>query len=118
MVIVNSDDFTSNALADFGVEVSRTPVTTTFTGNGDEVQTDGTHADITVVLHVRQPQYEQLETGQMQRKDGYVMTAPTQTINKNDKITYNGNTYRVLSVLPRGPTGSIVFYKYCEITLI
>lgn len=116
--IVSSDDFTNSALADNGVEISRKPVITTYTGNGDEVITDGTPENITVILHTRQPNYIQTESGQQLRVDGYIMTSPTQTINKNDEITYDSKTYRVISVNTRGPSGDVVIYKYCEITRI
>jgi hypothetical protein len=118
MAIPESTDFTDNALLDNGVVVSRTPITVSLTGNGDEVKTEGTPENITVIFHKRKPFYSQLESGQQQTIDGYIMTGPSQTINKNDKITYNGSNYRILNVIPRGPSGDVVFYKYCDVTLI
>lgn len=118
MVIYRNTDFVNTSLRDWGVSVVRTPVTTTFTGNGDEIRTSGTNETITVVLHKNKPDYSQLEEGLFQKVTGYVMTAPTQTINRNDIITYNNVSYRILSVTPRGPAGDILIYKYCEIESI
>ena len=46
------------------------------------------------------------------------MTAPTQTINKGDKITYQGEIYRIWSIVVRGPSGGLAFYKYADMTKI
>lgn len=116
--IIQSNSFTSSALSQNGVTVSRTPVTVTFTGNGDEIQTDGTSEDITTIFHLNRPSYDQTDDGLIKTQDGYIMTGPSQTINKNDKITFDGETYRILSVIVRGPSGSTAFYKYAKITLI
>ena len=118
MVVARSDDFVNNALRDFGVTVSRTPVTTTQTSNGDEVQSDGTPANITAVFHKKKPSYEQTEEGLMKIENGYVMVAPTQALNKNDKITYQGETWRCLNPVTRGPAGSVELYTYCDLELI
>lgn len=117
--IIQADSFTKSALAQNGITVSRTPVTISFTGNGDEIQTDETPENIFVIFHLKHPTYEQTDDGLMKTQEGYIMTGPTQTINKNDKITFNGETYRIrMDPVVRGPSGSTAFYKYAEITLI
>ncbi len=116
--IVKSDDFTQNALAQNGVTVSRTPVTTTFSGNGDEVRADGTPENITAIFHKRIANYNQNAEGLVLTTTGYIMTAPTQSLNRNDKITYDGETYRVQVPITRGPNGDVALYTYAELELI
>lgn len=117
-IINETDDFTSNALADLGITVVRTPVTTSYTSNGDEVRTEGTDANITAVFHKRQPNYVQSEEGLIKQVTGYVMVGTSTTLNRNDIITYQSESYRVESVITRGPAGSVAMYKYAEILLI
>lgn len=116
--IIKSDNFTKTALLRNGITVSRTPITITYSGNGDEIRTEGTPENITVIFHRRQPNFTQNEEGLVETSSGYIMTGPTQTINRNDLITYSGETFRVTSVIIRGPSGSTAFYKYCEIEQI
>lgn len=118
MVINRSTDFVNTALRDWGVTVSRTPVTMAYTANGDEDPSDGTPANITAVFHKNKPTYNQTEEGLMTIQNGYVMVSPTQTLNKNDKITYQGETWRIIGVALRGPAGSVGVYKYADTELI
>ena len=117
-IINSATDFSSNALADLGVTVVRTPVTLTYTSNGDEIRTNGTNANITAVFHKRQPNYVQSEEGLIKQVTGYVMVGPSTTLNRGDIITYQSEGYRVENVITRGPAGSVSFYKYAEIILI
>ena len=117
-IINSSTDFSSNALADLGVTVVRTPVTLSYTSNGDEIRTNGTNANITAVFHKRQPNYIQTEEGLIKQVMGYVMVDSTTTLNRGDIITYQSEGYRVESVITRSPAGSIAMYKYAEIILI
>lgn len=116
--IVNSNDFVNSALADNQVTVTRIPVTKTFTGNGDEIRTDGTSESINVIFHRNLNNFDQKEEGLHQSSDGYIMTAPTQTINRDDKIVYCSETFRIKSVITRGPSGDTAIYKYATIELI
>ena len=118
MVIVTNTDFTSNALADLGVTIVRTPITKTYTGNGDEIRNSGTPENIIVIFHRRSISFEQKEEGLKKDIDGYIMTSPSQTINRDDLITYNNETFRVISVMERGPVSDVAIYKYCELQLI
>lgn len=118
MVVYRSTDFENTALRDWGVTVVRTPVTTSYTSNGDEIRTNGTNVDITAVFHKRQPNYIQGEEGLLKQVTGYVMVSTTTTLNRNDIITYESESYRVESVITRGPAGSVKMYKYAEIILI
>ena len=57
--IADSIDFTSNALADNSVTVTRTPVTKSLDPMGDEILTEGSTEDISVILHLRKPIFVQ-----------------------------------------------------------
>lgn len=118
MATINSaTDFTSNALADLGVVVVRTPVTLTYTSNGDEIRTNGTNTNMTAIFHKRQPNYIQSEEGLIKQVTGYVMVDSSTTLNRGDIITYQSESYRVESVITRSPAGNVPFYKYAEILL-
>lgn len=118
MVIVTSTDFTNNALNDLGVTVVRTPITKTYSGNGDEIRSSGTDENITAIIHKRKPEYIQTEQGLHLTTGGYIMISPSQTINRDDLITYDNEVFRVISVTERKPAGDVSIYKYCEIELI
>ena len=118
MAIFRNTDFENSALRDWGVSVTRTPIITTFTGNGDEIMTDGTSETITAILHKKKPDYSQNEEGLLNKTIGYIMVKPTQALNRNDKITYNGEVYRVLNPITRGPAGDSSIYIYSDLELI
>jgi len=118
MAINRAADFEDTVLKDWGVTVSRTPVTTTFTGNGNETRTNGTPANITAHIHLNKPDYSQNEEGLFNKVTGYIMVKGSETIFRNDILTYNSIKYRVTSVTARGPGGSVAIYKYCEIVQI
>jgi hypothetical protein len=61
MAINRAIDFDNTVLRDWGVTISRTPVTTTFTSNGDEIRTNGNPINITAHIHLNRPNYSQNE---------------------------------------------------------
>ena len=99
--IVDSTDFTANALSDNNVTVTRTSVTKVLLSSGTD----------------KPATYRNEKSGDVKEIDGYIMVGPTQTINKNDKITYNSIDYIVWDVVVRGPSGDVALYKYCPILL-
>ena len=113
--IVSSDDFTANALADKGVTVSRTPVTKTINTLGDELLTDGSPENISAIFNAKINKYTQTNLGLMQETTAYIEVGPSQAMVKDDKITYQSVTYRVLATITRGPSGSTGFYKFVEL---
>lgn len=110
---ITADDFDNNALADFGVTVSRTPRTKVQLTDGTESLVDGTPVNITAIIHVKPTQYNNDKSGDVISIDGYIEVSGTTTVNKNDLITYNGKDYIVDFVQPRRPAGDVVLYKYC-----
>jgi len=46
------------------------------------------------------------------------MVKGSETIFRNDILTYKSIKYRVISVTNRGPAGEVAIYKYCEIEQI
>lgn len=103
-------DFDSGPLADLGVTVSRTPVTTTTSNvGGQKNYSDGTPANITAVIQNITKGYFVDKAGETVKADAKLFVGSTQTINKHDKITYNSQTYRVDSVSPRIFQGTTQF---------
>lgn len=97
-----SADFISGPIADLGVSVTRTPVTTTINNiSGQKTYADGTPETITVVWNNPSPNYNLDKSGETKIADGIMYVQSTQTINKRDKITYNGNLYRVDKISER-----------------
>ena len=97
-----SADFIASALKDLAVTVTRTPVTTTISNiSGQKTYTDGTTEDISVVWNNPSTNYSLAEEGETKIADGIMFVQSTQTINKRDKILFNGNTYRVDTVSDR-----------------
>lgn len=112
---IESGDFINIPLSDIGVTVSRTPVTKTINFDGDETLTDGTPENITAVLHRRTTDWSAQNAGLLEGADGYIMVDPTQALNKNDKITYDGETYRVGDVIKRSKPVDVDLYKYSNL---
>lgn len=112
---IQSGDFINFPLADIGVTVSRTPVTKTIGFNGDETLTDGTAENITAVFLRRTDRWKMSNEALRQDADGYIMVAPTQTLNRDDKITYDGETYRVSDVIKRSKPVDVDLYKFANV---
>jgi len=94
-----SADFISGPIADLGVSVTRTPVTTTLDNiTGQKTYTDGAPESITVIWNNPNKEYTVTIEGQVKSADGVMFVKSTQTINKQDKILFDSETYRVFSV--------------------
>lgn len=101
-----------------GLELTRTPVTKTLSNvEGDEILTDGTPESIDVYFTKKTTDWVFDKEGEVEGGDAFMLTKYNQTINKNDKITYEGNTYRVQMVIDRVVNGEIVG-KDCNLFLI
>ncbi len=105
----DSEDFSRGPLADFGVEVVRTPVTmiTDFHGNKD--YTDGTDETIDVVFENPDKKFTLDKGGLTEVYDAKMFIKSDQTMNKYDKITYDSKVYRVDTVSPRNFNGTTMF---------
>lgn len=102
-------DFLDGPIGDFGVTVSRTPVTTTTDFHGNKTHTDGTPADIVVVFENPNTGYTLDKPGLTKSYDAKIFIQPAQTMNKYDKITYDSKVYRVKTVSKRNFDGTTVF---------
>lgn len=102
-------DFLDGPIGDFGVTVSRTPVTMTTGFHGNKTYTDGTPANITVVFESPNVKYDLDKPGLTKNYDARIFLQPAQTINKYDKITYDSKVYRVDAVSKRDFNGTTVF---------
>ena len=109
----------ANAITGFGKTVSRTPVTkTTSNMDGDETLTDGTPENIEVAFFTRTDKYAQDNPGLILDADAIVITLPTQTISKNDKIAYDGVTYRIIDDIFTRRLGATAMYKTARLKVI
>lgn len=103
------DDFITGPLSDFGVTVTRTPVTVTTDFHGNKTYTDGTDEDIEVVFENPNTGYLLDKPGLTKNYDVRMFTQYDQTINKYDKITYDSKVYRVDTVSKRNFDGNVMF---------
>ncbi len=103
------------AFSDTASVVTRTPITKT-TSNlyGTETLTEGSTEEITVymVKQVTNQYFDKM--GEIKAGDAIMLAQYDQTINKNDKITFAGQDYRVDVVHPVYESENIV-YKKCNL---
>jgi len=100
--ITGNNDFINGPLSDFGIDVTRTPVTVTLSNvDGGKTYTDGTDTTITVMIENANTKYSLDKSGLSEGADARILMKTTDTINKNDKITHNSITYRVDAVSER-----------------
>ena len=108
----DADDFTKGPLSDFGVSVTRTPVTMIpHNITGQKTYTDGSDESITVVFTNPKKAYPLDKSGITETADALMFTKTTQTINKYDKITHNSKIYRVNTVDLRKFNGTSMFQR-------
>ena len=91
------------------------PVTKTVDNiNGQETLTDGTSVTIQGNLFFKKAQYAQQQYGLIFNGDGILMVLPSQTLNRDDKVVFDGITYRVDQVTTRY-LGGTAFYKLADV---
>ena len=108
-VRATGNDFVLGPLGDFGVEVTRTPVTVTTDFEGNKTYTDGTDETIDVVFENPNQNFNLGKPGITQVFDARMFTEQDQTINKYDKITHDSKVYRVETVSKRRFDGNGIF---------
>ena len=105
-------DFELGPLNDFGVSVTRTPVTMVpHNITGQKTYTDGSDEDIVVVFTNPKKSYPLDKSGLTETADALMFVRTTQTINKYDKITHNSKIYRVDTVDLRKFNGTSMFQR-------
>lgn len=103
------EDFDNGPLNDFGVVVIRVPVTAS-TGIKGQKNYDQTAAEeITVVMMSPKKKFPIDKSGITETCDMKMFTKSDQTINKYDKIIFNGKTYRTDKVRRRKFNGVLGF---------
>ncbi len=102
-------DFENGPLADFGVLVTRTPVTVTTDYHGQKVYTDEATNNISGVFNPYTKEYKLDKGGLTKVYDATLFIGPNTTLTKDDKITYDSMTYRVDKVSPRDFNGTPSF---------
>lgn len=107
--MTSSEDFIAGPIGDFGVEVTRTPVTMTTNFHGQKDYSEGTSETITVVFSNPNTNYVLDKAGLTKIYDAIVYVKSDQTINKYDKITHKSKDYRVNSVSDRYFDGNIAY---------
>lgn len=103
-------DFLDNALQDLGAIVIRTPRTkeiSNTTGSAEYI--DGTPANITVVFVKRGVRYSWDKEGLTELGDAFLMIRINQEMNKEDLIEFDGEIFRVDTVLKRSANGTELF---------
>lgn len=103
------EDFDNGPWADFGVVVTRIPVTVTIGPKGQKTYTDTASEDITVVFMSPSKRFALDKPGLTEVCDAKMFTKSDQTINKHDKIFFNQKTYRVEKVRRRKFNGVLGF---------
>jgi len=111
-------DWTDQIVDRLARTVSRTSVTKT-TSNiyGDETLTDGTPANISGVFLKKADKWMFDKQGKVEGGDAYLQVKAAVTVNVDDKITVNSETYRISDVLIvySDSSNSTALYKYCNL---
>ncbi len=113
-----ADDFSNGPLTDFGVSVTRTPVTVAKDNiSGQKTYSDGSTNSMTVVMQNPKLGHALDKPGLTEVADAIMFTIATETINKYDKVLWNSKTYRVDNISMRKFAG-VNGYKRVELFLI
>jgi hypothetical protein len=100
----------------FITPVTHTPVTYTNSNiEADETGTDGTPATITVYIVRKSRPWNFDKAGFIEGGDATMLVKYDQTISRGDKIAWNGNNYRIQTVLDRDQLGGDIAYKACNL---
>jgi len=95
----------------FAKTISRTPVTkTTDNITGDETLTEGASANITGAFFRSEDAWSQNKEALFDGADAVLLVKDGVTLNKDDKLTYDSEDYRVVSITDRR-LGTTVFYQ-------
>lgn len=108
----------ARAIEGFGKDVTYTPVTQTLTNFGDEILTDGTPVVIEAAFYTNKDEFVQDKPALILNADAIVIVYPDQDIRKNDKVTFDGITYRVQDDIFKRLLGRTVFYKVARLKQI
>lgn len=74
--------------------------------NDEEIFTDGAVVDINGAFFRKQDSWSQDKVGLFQNADAIIMVKSDVVLNKNDKLTYDNEIYRVQTVITRRYDGT------------
>lgn len=98
----------------FAKSITYTPVTkSTSNLTGDETLTDGTPSTISGAFYRKEDSFMQDKFALLDNADAILIVAPTVTLSKNDKVTYDSQTYRIDKVVTRR-IGTVSFYNLAQ----
>jgi len=103
------NDFDEGPFTDWGVMVTRIPVTVETGSDGQKRYTDGQSEEIKVVFMGVSPKFKLDKPGLAEHFDAKVFVKSDQAINKYDKIIHKNKTYRVEKVNKRRFMGTLGF---------
>jgi hypothetical protein len=118
MAIADTNDFTSNALVDFGQDVTLIPITTNYDINGHEIEVQGTQSTIKAVYHRSISKFTAEKYGFSDDINAYLMVAPAISIKRNDIIVTSDRKYKVIAVIDRGSASTVSVYKRVDLAHI
>ena len=99
----------------FSKTLTRTAVTkTTSNSSGVETLTDGSTNTILGALFRKEDAWSQDKMALFQNADAILLIQLTETLNKEDKITYDSETYRVDKITTRR-MGEVKFYQVAQL---
>ncbi len=102
-------------LTSFAKTLVRTPITkTTSNMSNQETLTEGTTVSISGCFYRKEDEWLQDKPILLQNADAVVLVKSNVTLNKDDKLTYDSENYRVDKVVTRR-LGTIVFYKVAQL---
>lgn len=108
----------SKMIVNYSKSLTYTPVTkTTNNFGGSETLTDGTPSTIAGAFYKKEDAYTQSQVALLKGADAILMVLSAVTINKDDKITYQGETFRVEESEPRR-LGTTSMYNVARLFLI
>jgi hypothetical protein len=99
----------------FSKTITRTAVTkTTSNSSGVETLTEGSTNTILGALFRKEDAWSQDKMALFQNADAILLIQLTETLNKDDKITYDSENYRVDKITTRR-LGEVEFYKVAQL---
>jgi hypothetical protein len=107
---ITKGDFENNAFDDFArvvVRIAKTKTISNVTGSPTYSGTDQTN--IYAIFTKRSKSYELAKEGFFEKGDAFLQIKQDQTLNKEDLIVVDSETYRVDEVLLRIPQGVSMF---------
>ena len=106
----------ANAIKKYGSVVTRYPVTKTLTNvTGDEIPTYGAAEYIQAYITIRSDERRFDKAGLIYESDAIMLVQPLQDLYPDDKIVFNGDTFKVQKVIDRSQAGGNVAFKRAEL---